>query len=143
MSSTTTDSPETIYGACNCGRIVVSLPRTSLPSSVTLCHCSNCRASSGSLFAVNMLTSMADIKIEGTPKIHVDIAASGNSVNRHFCGDCGSAIMSVVTVRPEKSFLKGGLFVKSGVSLPAPGREQFWRRSERWEVAHPGLVPID
>ncbi|KAH7418244.1 Mss4-like protein [Cadophora sp. MPI-SDFR-AT-0126] len=143
MSSTTTDSPETIYGACNCGKIIISLPRTSLPSSSTLCHCSNCRASSGSLFAVNMLTSTADIKIEGSPKIHVDIAASGNTVNRHFCGDCGSAIMSVVAIRPEKSILKGGLFVKSGVGIPAPGREQFWRRSERWEYGHPGLMPID
>ena len=54
-----------------------------------------------------------------------------------------SAIMSVVAVRPEKSILKGGLFVKSGVGLPAPGREQFWLRSERWEHGHPGLTQLD
>ncbi|CZS95759.1 uncharacterized protein RCO7_08754 [Rhynchosporium graminicola] len=106
MSSATTESPDTIYGA------------------------------------LNISTATADIKIEGIPKIHVDVAASGNSVSRHFCGDCGSAIMSVVTVRPQQSILKGGLFVESGVALPAPGREQFWRRSERWELAHPGLMPI-
>ncbi|KAI9050066.1 hypothetical protein LZ554_006211 [Drepanopeziza brunnea f. sp. 'monogermtubi'] len=87
----TTDSLEdTLQGSCNCGNIVVSLPISSLPSSVTLCHCSECRASSGSLFAVNIFTPTENIKIEGTPKIHDYVAASGNTVHRHFCGDCGS-----------------------------------------------------
>ncbi|EKD13085.1 uncharacterized protein L3040_007168 [Drepanopeziza brunnea f. sp. 'multigermtubi'] len=140
----TTDSFEdTLQGSCNCGNIVVSLPISSLPSSVTLCHCSECRASSGSLFAVNISTPTQDIKIEGTPKIHDYIAASGNTVHRYFCGDCGSAIMNVVSAHPEKSILKGGLFVNSGVNLPLPGREQFWRRAEPWETPYPGLLPIE
>jgi hypothetical protein len=101
-----------------------------------------------------MRTPSKDIKVEGQTKIHVDIAPSGNHTNRHFCGDCGSyvleladfllliccsAIMSVVTEHPEISFLKGGLFVKSGVDLPRPGRQQFWRRAEKWEVPLEGV----
>ncbi|CAL3964809.1 unnamed protein product [Diplocarpon coronariae] len=143
MSTTTLVASEIIYGSCNCGRIVVSLPRSSLPSSVTICHCSNCRKSSGSLFAVNIATSMESINIEGAAKFHVDIAASGNSVKQYFCGACGSAIMNVVAIHPEQCILKGGLFVTSGVRLPAPGREQFWRNAEHWERPFPGVTPID
>lgn len=43
------DSSEIIKGACNCGRINVSVPRSSFPTFSSLCHCLNCRASSGSL----------------------------------------------------------------------------------------------
>jgi len=169
------DSSDIIQGACNCGRITVLLPRSSLPKASSLCHCLNCRASSGSLsvslnlkcsepcwkpcsFAVNLPTPTKDITVEGTPKIHSDIAASGNTSDRLFCGDCGrgvfeiklyvrklmlcSAIMTVVKQRPEIAFLKGGLFAKFGVDLPAPGREQFWRRAEKWEKPHEGVTTL-
>jgi hypothetical protein len=46
-------SSEIIYGACNCGRITISLPRTSLSNFSSLCHCLNCRASSGSLSVIS------------------------------------------------------------------------------------------
>jgi hypothetical protein len=46
-------------------------------------------------FAVNMRTPSKDIKVEGQTKIHVDIAASGNHTNRHFCGDCGSYVLEL------------------------------------------------
>jgi hypothetical protein len=107
---------------------------------------------------VNLPTPTKDITVEGTPKIHSDIAASGNTSDRLFCGDCGrevfeinlyvrklmfcSAIMTVVKERPEIAFLKGGLFVKFGVDLPAPGREQFWRRAEKWEKPHEGVATL-
>jgi hypothetical protein len=33
---------------------------------------------------VNLITPFKDITVEGQPKIHSDIAASGNTSNRHF-----------------------------------------------------------
>jgi hypothetical protein len=82
---------------------------------------------------------------------------SGNTADRHFCSDCGSyvlnsdfcatltfrsPIMTVIRQRPEISVLKGGLFAKFGVDLPAPGREQFWRRAEKWEKPHEGVTTL-
>jgi hypothetical protein len=67
---------------------------------------------------------------------------SGNTASRHYCGDCGSAILTLVKERPETAFLKGGLFAKFGVDLPAPGREQFWRRAEKWEKPHGGVTTL-
>ncbi|KAF8864202.1 hypothetical protein BDZ45DRAFT_797701 [Acephala macrosclerotiorum] len=132
-----------ITGACNCGRITVKLPESSFPESVSLCHCLNCRASGGTLFAVNIIVPSKDIEVQGQPKIHADTAASGNTANRHFCGDCGSPIMTIVTEHPQRAFLKGGLFAKFGFDLPAPGREQFWRRAEKWEKPREGVSLIE
>ncbi|CZR54368.1 uncharacterized protein PAC_04252 [Phialocephala subalpina] len=136
-------SSNTVSGACNCGKITVKLSESSFPSSVSLCHCLNCRASGGSLFAVNIIVPSKDIEVQGLPKIHVDTANSGNHANRHFCGDCGSPIMTIVAEKPETAFLKGGLFAKFGYGLPAPGREQFWRRAEKWEKPREGVTLIE
>jgi hypothetical protein len=128
--------------------ITVSLPNYQL-SKVLLNEYSS--------FAVNLPTPTKDITIEGQPKIHSDIAMSGNTADRHFCSDCGSyvlnsdfcatltfrsPIMTVIRQRPEISVLKGGLFAKFGVDLPAPGREQFWRRAEKWEKPHEGVTTL-
>ncbi|KAF2113988.1 Mss4-like protein [Lophiotrema nucula] len=84
------DSSNIIRGSCNCGNVAVSMTKNVFPSSCSLCHCLNCRASSGSLFAVNIPVPKDAVKIEGTPKVYVDTGGSGKSVHRHFCGDCGS-----------------------------------------------------
>ena len=39
-----------VKGHCNCGAITVSIAKDAFPSYCGLCHCLNCRASSGSLY---------------------------------------------------------------------------------------------
>jgi hypothetical protein len=86
---------DTINGACNCGAIKISIPKSSLPTYCGLCHCLNCRASSGSLFSVNLPTPTKDISIIGEPKIYIDRNTdSGHTVGRRFCGDCGSYVLT-------------------------------------------------
>lgn len=41
--------------------------------------------------------------------------------------------MSVGEENPEQAYLKGGLFVKTGVELPKAVVDVFWRRREEWE----------
>jgi hypothetical protein len=47
--------------------------------------------------------------------------------------------MTIVSENPQIAFLKGGLFAKSGVDLPPPGKQQFWRRAEKWEKPLEGV----
>lgn len=51
------DHETLVYGTCNCGAIKISLPKSSFPSYCGLCHCANCRASSGSLYVFPSSTS--------------------------------------------------------------------------------------
>jgi hypothetical protein len=122
-----------VKGACNCGTITISVPKASFPSYCVLCHCINCRTSSCSLyvspyfpilsrnhkkltvnrFSINLVTPVKDVTITGTPKVFADKdSESGNTVHRHFCGDCGTAIMSVVKENPETAYVKGGPFTR-------------------------------
>jgi hypothetical protein len=47
---------------------------------------------------------------KGKTKIYNEVADSGNSLERHFCGDCGSPIYSVTTAYPGIKIWKAGLF---------------------------------
>lgn len=51
--------------------------------------------------------------------------------------------MSVVLEAPDVAFLKGGLFVASGLALPPIGRHVYWRRAEKWEVPGEGVEVIE
>ncbi|OBT84016.1 hypothetical protein VE02_07089 [Pseudogymnoascus sp. 03VT05] len=135
MTSTT----DNIEGACNCAAIKISIPRCSFPQTAGLCHCLNCQASCGSLFSYNLLTPTAAITITGTPKIFTETSNSGTTANRHFCGNCGSPIMTTVTEKPETTYVKGGLFHKCGIELPKPAAQVYMRRAAKWEVPLEGV----
>jgi hypothetical protein len=51
--------------------------------------------------------------------------------------------MSIVQEVPETAFVKGGLFAKTGVELPPPGYEVWWKKREKWELPAVGAVVID
>jgi len=45
---------------------------------------------------VNLGIPTKEVTITGTPKIYADKdSASGNTVNRHFCSDCGTYVLSL------------------------------------------------
>jgi hypothetical protein len=48
-----------------------------------------------------------------------------------------------VKENPELAYVKGGLFAKAGVELPAPGYEVWWKRHEPWEEPVKGAMVIE
>ncbi|GAA5914877.1 hypothetical protein JCM8208_003036 [Rhodotorula glutinis] len=119
-------------GKCNCGSVRVEL-KNGLPDSSVLCHCMSCRASSGSLFTVNLVVKKEDLVFHGEEHIkeYADKNTdSGSTLIRRFCGTCGSPIVSVVQGHDEMQYLKGSLF---GKGIPKPAAEIFSRNFESWE----------
>jgi hypothetical protein len=49
-------------------------------------------------FSICLAMPTKDITIKGTPKIYNAKAASGNSIDRHFCGDCGSYVLLIFSL---------------------------------------------
>ena len=49
-------------------------------------------------------------------------------------------IMTIADGNPGLAFVKGGLFVASGVEMPKPGLEIFWKRAEKWEKPVEGAL---
>ena len=97
-----------LTGGCHCGtiRYEINAPVTG----VVACHCSNCRRISGAGSSHNaIIPSSAMTFTSGTPKRYTDLkAASGNTLYRFFCADCGSSIYSQREKMPEMRVLKVG-----------------------------------
>jgi hypothetical protein len=93
-------------GGCLCGAVRYVLK--SEPRVILLCHCTHCQKQSGSLFSFNLLVREADFEQQGETRIYVDDGDSGQPVYRHFCGTCGSPIITKTVVAPGKVVLRAG-----------------------------------
>nr|XP_031861359.1 uncharacterized protein CI109_003331 [Kwoniella shandongensis]KAA5528431.1 hypothetical protein CI109_003331 [Kwoniella shandongensis] len=52
----------------------------------------DCQHTSGTAYSSNILPKQSDVKITGAVKEYGSKAASGNTVTRVFCGECGSPL---------------------------------------------------
>lgn len=97
-----------VTGQCLCGAVKYEMPKA--PAMTGVCHCKNCQRQAGSAFSTLAGVPKAEFKItSGTPKLYQDSdTKSGNTVERFFCGDCGSPIYSALGDQPETIFLKTG-----------------------------------
>ena len=94
-------------GGCLCGAIRYEIPETSLMEAI--CHCKNCQKQAGSAFSTLAGIKKSDFKLTGEPKVYVDTDTdSGASVERFFCGACGSPIYSALPSQPNAIYLKTG-----------------------------------
>ena len=95
-----------LHGGCLCGsvRYTVAMP----PTSVSLCHCRNCRKQSGSNRSTNWVVPASALVIEGELSTYHDHGDSGKAVLRQFCGRCGSPIRTLAEVLPGLAVLKAG-----------------------------------
>ena len=102
-----------ITGSCLCGaiRFTLEVPVKELRA----CHCRNCQKASGAGGSVNAVVPSAEFRITlGTPKRYDPTAESGCTLDRHFCGDCGSPIYSQRESTPETVVVRAGLFDNAG-----------------------------
>ncbi|BGP13636.1 hypothetical protein JCM10213_007812 [Rhodosporidiobolus nylandii] len=122
-----------IQGHCNCGTVTIEVAAT--PDTIALCSCTSCRASSGSLFSVNLVVPAEQLTItsgEGNVTEYDDKNTdSGHTATRRFCRTCGSAISTVVKENPGTHYVKGGLFPPG--TLPPAKLEIFKRNWESWQ----------
>ncbi len=96
-----------IEGRCLCGSI--SYTSTDEPILVGICHCTDCRRQSGTAFSINVGVPAGGLTITGTPKVYETMGTDrGEPARRHFCGDCGSPIISVLADADDIAFVKGG-----------------------------------
>lgn len=126
-----------ITGGCLCGavRYAIDAPVTELRA----CHCTNCQKSTGTAGSVNAVIPSAAFKLtQGAPKRYSSKADSGRTLNRYFCGDCGSPIYSQRTETPETVVVRAGtLDDSSGMRITA----HIWTKSARpWGYIAPGTT---
>lgn len=85
-------------GSCLCGAVKYEI-RGEFGAGF-FCHCTRCRKASGSAFASNILAATQDFVItQGAEAVKVFSTKLG--VHRHFCGECGSPLISKRDAMPE------------------------------------------
>lgn len=95
-------------GRCMCGAITYTCD-TEDPIMTGICHCTECRRQSGSAFSVIAGVAMDDLHVTGTTKVFDTVGDDrGVPAHRHFCGDCGSPIISVLADAPDVAWIKAG-----------------------------------
>jgi hypothetical protein len=120
-------------GGCLCGAVRYELKAE--PAMTAVCHCTHCQRQSGSVFSSNVVVMAADYVQHGTTKVFEDTGDSGQGVHRHFCGNCGSPILSMIDLMPGMLMVKmGTLDDFSGIM---PGMEFYTDHAANW------VSPID
>jgi len=105
-------------GRCLCGDIKYQFPNAPAVSGV--CHCKNCQRQAGSAFSTLAGVPAAEFEMTGEPKLYKDPdTLSGNTVERYFCGNCGSPIYSAIPSQPDMLFLKTGTLDDTSTFTPA------------------------
>ena len=98
-----------LNGSCLCGAIQYTIGAD--VKELRACHCIDCQKTSGAAGSVNAMIKAAEFRItQGAPKKREVKAASGRTLYRFFCGECGSPIYSQRQATPENVSVRAGTF---------------------------------
>ncbi|TEB24251.1 hypothetical protein FA13DRAFT_1714736 [Coprinellus micaceus] len=112
-------SDNTIKGECLCSKTTVVIKNGDSFKDQILCHCWDCKQTSGAPFSSNILAPKADTLSRGLSKnialslpAEIPLAYTECScvVTRIFCGECGSAISHRSVAFGESAAIQTGNF---------------------------------
>ena len=114
-----------VQGGCHCGRVRYEAEVD--PERVTICHCTDCQALTGTAYRVSVRTLQKDfVLLSGLPKTYVKTAESGAKRAQVFCADCGSPLYAHALGDTETYGLRVGGLAQRRELAP---KKQIWCRS--------------
>ena len=117
-----------VRGGCLCGRVQFEVEGPF--DAFHLCHCSQCRRSTGSAHAANLFTAPERLRwITGEDLVQRFTPDEPDMISKCFCRHCGSLV-------PYTSLKSGRLVVPAGSLADDPGIPPndniFWRDRAPW-----------
>jgi hypothetical protein len=117
-----------LTGGCLCGRVRYILEAE--PFLTVVCHCKSCQKQSGSPFSVDLVVPASAVAVRGTTKTFHETGDSGKLVERRFCPECGSALISWGALMPDALFIKAGTL--DDPSWVSPTMELYCDSAQPW-----------
>ena len=99
-------------GKCLCGQVTYTA--SGAPLVVAQCHCDECRRLSGTGHTVGAMFPAEAVELQGTLGTYSYPSATGSTVTRSFCPDCGSPIHGRNTQVPDHLTLSLGTMDDAG-----------------------------
>ena len=129
-----------IDGSCHCGYITFTAEAD--PDKVSICHCTDCQAGTGSAFRTNVPVPGPDFRmLSGEPTIYVKTTAdSGNPRAQAFCPKCGSPIYSTTPGEGKQASYMVRVGILHERDQLAPKRQNWFRSARAW-VGGLGALP--
>lgn len=127
-----------IDGQCHCGQVryVAEVD----PENVSVCHCTDCQAISGSAFRTTLRLLDTDLEMTGETKTYMKVAASGNPRALVFCPECGTQMYGMpMGDSPKRISLRLGT---ANQRAQLPPKRQIWCRSAMPWVNDLADVPV-
>ena len=130
----------TFSGGCACGKVRYECSEEPLVQ--LICHCHDCQRASGSAFAAALIVPTDRLKFTATePKYYSVTAASGRTMQRGFCSECGSPVSIRRPEMPLVEFLQAASL--DDTSTFAPTCEVWISRADSWHPLHPSTEKFD
>ncbi len=134
-----------IEGGCLCGKI--RYKAVAEPVATALCHCKHCQKQTGSAFSALFAVPTGTLEINRSAlKFYADTGESGQPVQRGFCPDCGSGVMTEVAVTPGLEWVRAGSLDDSSWYKPAVNiwcdSAQPWTPMTEGVACVPGNPPL-
>lgn len=132
---------DTHTGGCLCGavRYVVEWPAQTL----VVCHCSDCQKQAGSAFSVVGVARRDAIRVSGQLTTFAHPGSSGQNVERRFCGNCGSPVLTETAAAHAQGivFFKAGTLDETADLAPTV---HYWLRSaQSWFTVPEGVTCLE
>ena len=118
-----------VTGRCHCGAIAYR--GVADPAKVTLCHCTDCQALTGSAYRISVPVPAESFKLlSGTPKVYIKTAESGAKRAHSFCPNCGTPVFASAIENPTSYTLRvGNLDQRASLG---PKRRIWWKSAMPW-----------
>jgi hypothetical protein len=114
-----------IDGQCHCGRVTYEAEID--PDQVSICHCTDCQALTGSPYRVTVICSADQVRMTGgRARIYSKTGDNGRPRFQHFCAECGSPLFTSGEGGPDDWGIRWGSIRQRGQLRPA---RQIWCRS--------------
>ena len=121
-----------VQGSCLCGK--VTYRSESDPLFTAACHCRDCQKQTGTSFSVVVGVPADSFEVEGESLASVTTVGDehGQDVDRRFCRECGSPIVTFSPAAPGVAIIKAGTLDDTSWLEP---EMELWCRS-----AHPYIT---
>ena len=131
---------ETLLGGCACRKVRYECSEK--PIVQLICHCRDCQRASGSAFAAVMFVPTDRLTFTGAQMRYYDVkGASGRTLRRQFCGECGSPVCVRWPDQPRVQLLHVASLDDPSSFMPT---SELWvSRADAWHPFLPSTVKFE